>query len=422
MTSRVPPSPIGRIIPRHAARAVHEAMADTRVVLVNGARQCGKSTLVIKIGNSHGARWRSLDRAETRRAAEYDPTEFVAGDQPMVIDEVQRVPELLLAIKDTVDAQPRPGRFLLTGSARVMALRDVPDALPGRMETVELWPLSQGEIDGRPDGFIDAAFQQGVGLHHTATDTRADYVERLVRGGFPEAIARTGKRRARFFRSYVADLINRDVAQLAEIERTAEMHALTRLAAARSGQLLVPNALASELGLPRETVRRYLRLLEEVFLIKRIPAWSRNVSMRAVSTPKVAMVDSGIAANLCGLDAGTLCETGGPLGPLLEGFVVSELARQLSWSEEDVELFHYRTRDKVEVDVILENRRRQVVAIEVKAASTVERSDFRGLHHVAERLGPDLVAGFVLYTGSETLPFGPRFRAVPISALWEMAP
>jgi hypothetical protein len=301
-----------------------------------------------------------------------------------------------------------------------MALREVPDALPGRMETIELWPLSQGEIDGLPDGFVDAAFEIGAELNHTSSERRADYVERVVRGGFPEAIARTGKRRARFFKSYVADLVNRDVIRLSEIERGPEMHALTRLLAARSGQLLVPGALGGELGLPRDTVNRYLRLLEEVFLIKRIPAWSRNLSARAVSTPKLAMVDSGIAANLCGLDDTILREAGGPLGPLLEGFVISELARQLTWSEQDIELFHYRTKDKVEVDVILENSRRQVVAIEVNAA-TVKREDFRGLGHVADRLGKDLLAGFVLYTGTETLPFGPRFRAVPLSALWETA-
>ncbi|MQA08650.1 MAG: DUF4143 domain-containing protein [Pseudonocardiaceae bacterium] len=421
MTPRVPPSPIGRILPRHAAIAVDEAMGDTRVVLVNGARQCGKSTLVAQVGNSHGAQWRSLDRAATRQAAQYDPTEFVAGAGPIVIDEVQRVPQLLLAIKEMVDADPRPGRFLLTGSARVMALRDVPDALPGRMETIELWPLSQGEIDDKPDGFIDAAFAEGVKFEHTSAETRADYVERVVRGGFPEAVARTGKRRTRFFKSYVADLVNRDVIQLSEIERGTEMHALTRLLAARSGQLLVPGVLGGELGLPRDTVTRYLRLLEEVFLIKRIPAWSRNLSARAVSTPKVAMVDSGIAAALCGLGADALREAGGPLGPLLESFVVSELGRQLTWSDQDAELFHYRTKDRVEVNVILENSRRQVVAIEIKAASTVQREDFRGLRHLAERLGQDLIAGFVLYTGTETLPFGPQFRAVPISALWETA-
>jgi uncharacterized protein len=420
MATRVPPSPLGRILPRRAAIAVEEALADTRVVLLNGARQCGKSTLVAQVGGAHGAVWRSLDRAATRQAAESDPTEFVASDTPIVIDEVQRAPELLLAIKESVDADPRPGRFLLTGSARVMALRGVVDARPGRMETIELWPLSQGEIDGKADGFVDAIFKQGPELSHASIERRQDYVERVLRGGFPEAVARRGKRRARFFTSYVADLVNRDVVQISEIERGPQMHALTRLAAARSGQLLVPGSLGSELGLPRDTVTRYLRLLEEVFLIKRIPAWSRNLSRRTVSTPKVAMVDSGIAANLLGLEETALRQPGGPLGPLLEGFVLMELARQLTWCEHDAELYHYRTKDKVEVDAILEDRRGRVVAIEVKAAATVRSDDFRGLRHLAERLGDDLLVGIVLYAGPEILPFGPRLRAMPVGALWEV--
>jgi predicted AAA+ superfamily ATPase len=320
-----------------------------------------------------------------------------------------------------VDTDPRPGQFLLTGSARVLALRGVPDALPGRVETVELWPLSQGEIEDRPDGFVDAVFAAGPDLTHTSEQSRADYIERVVRGGFPEAVARAGRRRERFLDSYVADLINRDVVALSEIERGPEMRALVRLVAARSGQLLIPGALGRELGLPQATVKRYLSLLDEVFLIKRIPAWSRNLSGRAVGTAKVALVDSGIAANLLGFSASDLRRLDSPIGPLLEGFVTMEIARQLTWSERRVDLFHYRTKDKVEVDVVLEDRRGRVVAIEVKASSTVRSEDFRGVRHVADRVGGDFVVGLVLYTGADTLPFGPRLRAMPISALWETA-
>jgi uncharacterized protein len=422
MTSmaHVPQSPIGRILPRHATAAIEAALADTRVVLINGARQCGKSTLAGEVASTRAAEWRSLDRTATRQAAAYDPAEFVAAADFMVIDEVQRVPELFLAIKETVDADPRPGRFLLTGSARVLGMRGLPDALPGRMETIELWPLSQGEIDGSPDAFVDAAFELGPELSHSSLVDRAEYVRRVVRGGFPEAVAREGGRRERFLDSYVADIVNRDVIQLSEIERGPEMRALIRLVAARSGQLLVPGALGSELGLAQPTVKRYLGLLEEVFLIKRLPAWSRNLSNRAVATAKVAMVDSGVAANLLDLDASRLRQPESPLGPLLEGFVAMEVARQLTWSVQRAELFHYRTKDHVEVDVVLEDRRGRVIGIEVKAASTVRAEDFSGLRHLAERLGTDLLAGFVLYTGQQTLPFGPRFRAVPISALWEM--
>jgi predicted AAA+ superfamily ATPase len=251
--------------------------------------------------------------------------------------------------------------------------------------------------------------------------TRAEYAERLVRGGFPEAAARpSARRRERFFDSYVGDLIARDVTQLSEIERTAEMRALLRLLAARSGQLLVGNALASKISISAKTILRYLGLLEEVFLIKRVPAWSRNLTSRAVGTPKLAFVDSGIAANLVSADARSLLRPAGLFGPLMEGFVLMELARQLTWSQERAELFHYRTKDKVEVDAVLENRRGQVIGIEIKAASTVRPDDFKGLRHLSDRLGDDLIAGLVLYTGTQTLPFGPRLRAMPISALWEI--
>lgn len=414
-----PRPPIGGLLPRHATAAVEAALTDTRVVLVNGARQCGKSTLVGELSEERGGVWRSLDRAVTREAAQFDPTSFVRDDELLVIDEVQRVPELLLAIKEVVDADPRPGRFLLTGSARLLGLRGVPDALPGRMETIELWPLSQGEIDGRPDGFVDAVFDRGPDLRHDSSEARAGYIHRLVRGGFPEAITREGRRREAFFDNYVADIVNRDVIQLSEIERAPQLRALIRLLAARSGQLLVPGTLAGELGLPQSTIARYIGLLEEVFLIKRIPAWSRNLSSRAVSTAKVAMVDSGIAANLLGQDSRGLARLDSPLGGLLEGFVTMEIARQLTWSDTRAELFHYRTKDKMEVDIVLEDRRGRVVAIDVKASATARPDDFAGINHLTARLGDDLIAGLVLYTGSETLAFGAKNRAVPIDAVWE---
>ncbi|KAA9374129.1 ATP-binding protein [Microbispora cellulosiformans] len=414
-------TPLGRVVPRHAEKPAADALSDTRVVLVNGARQSGKSTLVRLLAKERTAEWRNLDALVARQAAQEDPAGFVAFPDLVVIDEIQRVPELLLAIKEQVDGDPRPGRFLLTGSARVLGLRALPDTLPGRMETIELWPFSQGEIDGTPDGFVDAVFAEGENLRHTSTLSRADYAERVVRGGFPEAVARENtRRRERFFDSYVSDLIARDVSQLSEIERTAEMRALVRSVAARSGQLLVGSSLGAAVGLSTATVNRYLGLLEEVFLIKRVPAWSRNLSSRAVGTPKAAFVDSGVAANLLGADARSLIRPDGQFGPLLEGFVLMELARQLTWSDERVELFHYRTKDKVEVDAVLENRQGRVVGVEVKASSTVRGDDFRGLRHLADRLGDDFVAGIVLYTGTQTLPFGPRMRAVPVSALWQI--
>jgi uncharacterized protein len=408
-------------VPRHAASAIAEALDDTRVVLVNGARQAGKSTLVRAVAGARTAEWRNLDLLQDRQSALEDPVGFVSFDGRMVIDEIQRAPELLLAIKAKVDADPRPGQFLLTGSARLLRLRDLPDTLPGRMETVELWPFSQGEIDRTADSFIDTAFRLGPNLRHESAVTRADYADRLVRGGLPEAVARTDpRRRGKFVDAYVQNLIDRDVRQLTEIERASQLNALVRILAARSGLLVAPGSLESDLQISRPTVARYMRLLEEVFLIKRIPGWSRNLGTRATATPKLIYVDSGIAARLLALDSHALRRPGAPFGPLLEGFVLSELARQLTWSRELAELYHYRDHNKVEVDGVLENRQGQVIGIEVKAAAAVRTEDFNGLRQLAGKLGDDFLAGLVLYTGSATLPFGPKLRAVPISAIWQL--
>jgi predicted AAA+ superfamily ATPase len=409
------------LLPRRAEKLISAALEDTRVVLVSGARQSGKSTLVRLSAGDRAAERRDLDREQDRAAASADPSGFVAFDETMVIDEIQRVPELLLAIKVSVDEDPRPGRFLLTGSSSLFGLRGAPDALPGRMETVELWPFSQGEIDGTPDGFIDTVFRLGPDLRHESAISRSDYASRIVRGGLPDAVARTDvRRRGRFLDSYVQALIDRDVRELARIEQAPQLRTLIRLLAARSASLIVPGALESDLELSRPTIARYMQLIEEVYLVKRIPGWSRNLGTRATRAPKLVFVDSGIAAQQLAVDPHTLLRPGQPFGPLLEGFVVSELARQATWSEQMVDLFHYRDQNRVEVDVILENRQRQVVAIEVKASSTVRSDDFSGIRRIADRLGDDLIAGIVLYTGSATLPFGDRMRAVPVSALWEM--
>ncbi|MCL1898249.1 MAG: ATP-binding protein, partial [Micrococcales bacterium] len=283
-----------QLIPRRAAQLVLEALTDTRVVLINGARQCGKSTLVASLASQHGAEWFSLDQAATLQAARHDPTNFVRQAPKMVIDEVQRAPELFLAMKELVDAEPSPGRFLLTGSARILGLRALPDALPGRMETIELWPLSQGEIDNQPDGLVDALFRFGPEIRYKSKQTRTNYIHRVARGGFPEVIGRESKRLRRFHTNYVADLINRDVIQLSAIEKGQQMRALVNLLAGRSGQILSAHNLANGLALAASTIKHYLSLLEEVYLIKRIPAWSRNLATRHTMLPKVAFADSGM--------------------------------------------------------------------------------------------------------------------------------
>jgi predicted AAA+ superfamily ATPase len=402
-------------LPRHAEALVQEALGDTRVVVVNGARQVGKSTLAeVALHKAKGTA-RFLDDPVTRAAATADPVRFVQHDGLMLIDEIQRVPDLWLTIKNAVDRDPRPGRFLLTGSARLLGLRSLPDALPGRSETIELWPLSQGEIDGTSEEFIDAAFSQGADLRVEPRGLRRkDYLDRAGRGGYPEAIRRESpRRRERFFENYLADLISRDVKQVADIERATDMRRLLSLLAAAPAGLLSMNRLASELSVTAPTVRSYVEILETIYIVRRIPAWSANATARAVATPKLIFVDTGLASALTsGVNADTLA------GGMLENFVLSEIARQRSWSATSTRLYHYRDRDQYEVDAILEDNAGRIVGIEVKAAETVRPDDFRGLKLLQRRLGSRFHAGLVLYCGTESLSFGTGLTCLPISALW----
>jgi predicted AAA+ superfamily ATPase len=399
---------------------VEDATMDTRVILLNGARQSGKSTLARQVARHHDAIWTSFDNPQTLSAARSDPLDFVRSERMTVIDEVQRYPEILLPIKLQVDEDPRPGAFLLTGSAHVMGLRSVPDTLPGRVETIELWPLSQGEMDSAPDGFVDAVFQDMSALAVTSTLTKADYAERIARGGFPESVARTGRRREVFLRNYVADLVNREVTQVAEVEHGPAFHQLIRLAATRSGELLVPANLAQTTGLSKTTVSRYLAIMHEVFLVKILPAWASGSVGRAIKTPKLAFVDSGVATHLLGHNAHSLLRPGAPFGPLLEGFAAMELARQATWSLTHVNLFHYRSKDKQEVDLVLLNSLGQIVGLEIKASTTARGEDFNGLKHLAARTGSDFLGGILLYAGTTTMSFGDRFKAMPLSSIWQV--
>jgi len=250
---------------------------------------------------------------------------------------------------------------------------------------------------------------------------KKDYVARAVRGGYPEAVRRDpGRRRERFFESYVTDLVSRDIRQISDIERPAEMRRLLNVLAARMGTLAVLQPIANDLSMPRQTLSRYLDLLELVFVIRRIPGWSSNLTRRAVASPKLLVTDSGLASRLIGFSQGRVLDPTAPVGQLLENFVIGEVARQLTWSDEPVQLFHYRDRDKVEVDIVLEHASGDIVGIEVKAAESVRGDDFRGLRHLSERLGQRFRAGFLLYAGEESLPFGNRMKALPISALWQL--
>lgn len=406
-------------VPRLAEAAIASALADTRIVIVNGARQAGKSTVVRRMLRGWaGSEERRLDRPLELAAARLDPDAFVRHDGLLAIDEIQRAPELVLSIKDEVDVDPRPGRFLLTGSARVLGLRSLPDALVGRTETVELWPFAQAEVERTRPVFVDALLNGSLEQLATAATTREEYFERLARGGFPEAVRRDARRRGRFFESYIDDLIDRDVSTLGDIGRRAALTRLVGLAAATVGQLYVPAQLARAASIDAKTADRYVSLFEEVFLFKRVPAWTASSTKRAVGAAKLLAVDSGLVTDLVGRTPARLAK-GDPLaGPLLENFALSEIARLLPLASERARLFHFRTKDGVEVDGVVETRDRRIAAIEVKAAESVRAEDLRGLIYLRDRVGDDFVAGVVLHTGRAIRSVGDRLWAVPLDCLW----
>jgi uncharacterized protein len=416
---------MSRFLPRFAEAPIADALTDTRVVILNGARQCGKSTVVETVTKTkRNVVAKTLDRPNDLAAAKADPEGFVEHDGLMVIDEIQRAPGIVLPIKARVDRDRRPGQFLLTGSARILGLKSLPDALVGRSETIELWPFSQREIEGeggQRKHFVDSLLLDAPKFAGSGQSSRDEYVARVLRGGFPEATKRTGVRRIRFFESYVHDLIDRDVVQLSEIERRADLLRLVRLLSSRQATLLKIDEVSSTLGVPARTIERYVGLLEQVFLLKRIPAWSSSRTTRAVRMQKLMMVDSGIAGFLNGTTERSIQRDPGQFGPLLENFVLSEVARQLTWSSTPLTLFHYRTRDGEEVDGLLEANDGRLVGIEVKASASVNEADFRHLIHLSNRAGGKFQLGVVLYTGDSVLSFGPRLRAVPLDALWTKA-
>jgi predicted AAA+ superfamily ATPase len=412
------------LYPRFALGHLRQALEDTPVVAVNGARQVGKSTLVTDLlERPGGASIVTLDDETQRAAAELDPTAFVRREGLLVIDEVQRVPDLLPAIKAEVDRDRRPGRFLLTGSARLLSIPEMSRSLAGRVEVLDLWPLSQGEVEGRGERFIDALLDWGPGLQATSSSLdRADYMARVCAGGYPEPLARQGRRRQAWFANYVTTVVERMVADIADIDRLSAMPRLLRVCAARTANELNVRAVADDLGVPYRTVGSYLTHLQAVFLVSLLPAWSRNLTSKVVHRPKLLVSDSGVAAHLLGVDAAALRRLdAAAAGPLLETFVALELRKQLGWAEADAELYHFRDRGGAEVDLILEARDGRVAGVEVKASSTVRAGDVAGLRLLADRLGDRFVGGVVLHTGQTSVPFGDRILAVPLAALWDVS-
>ena len=408
---------------RNINQEMTDALSDSPVVLLNGARQTGKSTLLqSRMDVDPALRYATLDDATVLASALRDPQGFLAGfDGPVALDEVQREPALFPAIKLLVDRNRQPGRFLLTGSADIMLLPKISESLAGRMQIITLWPFSQGELAQRRDSFVDRVFADRFQPATGDVLTRDAVLDRMVTGGFPEAVARTQpRRRGAWFDAYITAILQRDVRDLANIEHLAEMPRLLRLLAARTSSLYNAAELSRSLGLPASTLKRYVTLLETTFLVQFVPPWSANLGKRIVRAPKLMMTDTGLAAHLLGIASAKEIPDR-HVGPLVENFAAMELRKQVTWSDTRATLHHLRVQSGQEADLLLEDARGNIVAIEVKAASQVSATDFRHLRAIRDWAGDRFVRGVVLYLGESAVPFGDAMHAVPISALWAQA-
>jgi len=404
--------------PRTIEPRIAEALQDTPVVLLTGPRQAGKTTLVRQIAEKQGLRYLTLDDELALLSAREDPVGMIRSVDRAVIDEIQRVPQLLLAIKKSVDQDRRPGRFLLTGSANLMALPTVADSLAGRMETLSLLPLSQSEIESCPTNWMDAVFAGRI-LQMAKPALDDDLIERVLRGGYPEAILRvSAKRRFAWARQYIDAIIQRDVRDVAGIDKLDQLPRFLRALAQMAGRMCNYSQLGGQVGLDGKTASRYVGVFERMYLLKRIDVWSRNRLNRVVKTPKLQFIDSGLLAALLDLTDEEVRQDRTRFGNVLETFVFSELLKHATTADGDYHLMYYRDADKFEVDVVIENSAGKLVGVEVKATATIKESDLRGLKKLAGIAGEQFKMGVLFYDGTETMPLGDRIWAAPLSTLW----
>ena len=407
------------LYPRYAERSLAESLGDSPAVLIHGPRQSGKTTLARVVGDPRGYGYISFDDSIARTAAESDPAGFVGGlGERTVLDEVQRVPSLFTSLKQEIDLRRSPGRFLLTGSSQVLLVPALSDSLAGRMEILRLHPLSQGEIHGGTPDFLDDLFR-GT-LPTSRTDRMGDdLAARIADGGYPAALARSPSRRAGWYRSFIDTQLQRDVRDMARISTLDVMPRLLTAAASQTARLYNLSNMASPFQLSRPTIGEYVALLERLFLIDRLPPWHSNRLRRLVKTPKLHIGDTGLGCALLGATRRALAQDRGLLGQYLESFVLQELKRQAVCQETPLEFFHYRDRDQVEVDIVIERGAREVAGVEVKAAATVTPSDFRGLRKLKKSAGERFAAGVVVYDGEIAAGFGDGMFAVPVRSLLE---
>jgi uncharacterized protein len=404
-------------IERFSAGRIATALADTPVVMLIGPRQCGKTTLVRQFVD-RGREYVTLDDDTVLEAARNDPAGFVRGFDLVAIDEVQRAPELLRAIKLSVDGDRRAGRFLLTGSANILTLPQISESLAGRMETISLMPISRAEIAGTKPAFLKKAFA-GKLAKPSSPMIGDELVHAVLVGGYPEMLRREKpRRRQAWARDYVKAIVQRDVRDIAEVEKLDQLPHLLQILAHHSGQLTNFTQIGGQLGIDDKTTRRYIGIFEQLFLVQRVSPWFRNQLKRLVKTPKLHFLDSGLLAALLGLTAEQIVKDRSTFGALLESFAFSEVLKQTGWSDESYALYHYRDKDQDEVDIIVEDEHGAMVGIELKASATVKSSDFKGIRKLQNICGDDLKLGVVLYDGTNIVPFGDRLFAAPITCLW----
>ena len=402
---------------RFVERRAEEALSDTPVVLIVGPRRAGKTTLARKMGDA-GRTYVTLDDQTVLDAARSDPTGFIRGLDRATIDEIQRVPDLLLAIKRTVDEDYRPGRFLLTGSTNVMTLPRVADSLAGRIETIRMLPLARAEIAGRAPIFLERLFEgqlQGDGEAVVGDD-----LNRLaLLGGYPEAIGReTERRRQSWARSYLASVLSRDLRDVGEIGKLTELPKFVRLLAEHSGRLVNYSQFGSSISVSHKTGQRYVALLEQVFLVSTLQPWYTNALKRIAKTPKLHFLDSGLLAAVRGLSFDRVKANRGEFGALLESFVYSEVLKLMTASDLRLTAYHFRDQQMHEVDIVLERDDGMIAGIEVKASATVKSGDFAGLRTLAKACKERFAYGVVLHDSTDCVPFGDKLAAVPVSYLW----
>ncbi len=413
---------------RHLIPELHDALLSARIVNLIGPRQVGKTTLVRDLFDR--GKFITLDDSTTLEAINADPIgqlQTLTADldgAPLIIDEAQRSPRLSLAVKRIVDTDRRKGQFVFTGSSNVFTTANVADSLAGRMRTLKLWPLTAAECVRQPvSHLIDWALQDAPNLKQiTASPTqRAEYVDLILRGGFPEIRNLDLRSRQRQYRDYLDAIIDRDVADIIRIRKTDALRRLIDQMAVRTGQELNIAGLCKLIQVRRETVEQYLDVLLRLSMLNQLGAWSSGEGKREIKNAKFHFVDSGI---LCALrrfgenafDIGAQPEA---LGSLLESYLFNELLRSLPFQSKDVRLYHWRSADKREIDILIDAGDR-LAGIEIKAAASVSSDDFRHLKWFSTD-GPGRnrsFSGIVFYLGENTLSFGDNCFALPVSALW----